>query len=183
VLDGGQLAEFRTMYSDGSAAIGRTAGDDWSMFGFYIFNNISIAFQCFAGGMVFGLGTVFYLLFNGFYGGAAAGYLTSVGLGHNFYPFVVTHSALELTAIVLSGAAGLRVGASLIAPGRRRRIDALRNAAGEVVTLLYAVVAMLVVAAALEAFWSSARWIEPVAKYVAGAGAWCLVGVWLGWRR
>ena len=91
------------------------------MFGFYIRNNIGVAFQCFAGGLFAGLGTLFFLAYNGAFSGAIAGYLTERGLSSTFYSFVATHSAFELTAIVLSGAAGLRIGHALLAPGRRPR--------------------------------------------------------------
>jgi len=83
------------MYSQSAAAIGRTrdAQNDWVMFGFYIANNIGVAFQCFASGLFAGVGSLFFLAFNGAYGGAIAGYLTEKGLGSTFYPFVVTHAA------------------------------------------------------------------------------------------
>ena len=53
-----------------------TASTDWMMFGFYIRNNIGVAFQCFAGGLFAGLGSLFFLAYNGAFSGALAGYLT-----------------------------------------------------------------------------------------------------------
>ena len=50
---------------------------------------------------------------------------TERGLSTTFYSFVATHSAFELTAIVLSGAAGLRIGHALLAPGRQTRVQSL----------------------------------------------------------
>jgi uncharacterized membrane protein SpoIIM required for sporulation len=184
VLGADQLEQFRAMYSDGDGSIGRMrdADTDWGMFGFYIMNNIQIAFQCFAGGIFAGLGTIFYLVYNGVFSGAAAGYVAHAGFAHNFFAFVVTHSAFELTAICLSGAAGLRMGHAVLSPGRRLRRDALRHAAGEAVTVMYAVFLMLVVAAFLEAFWSSARWVAPWVKYLAGACTWSFVLAWLLWQ-
>jgi uncharacterized membrane protein SpoIIM required for sporulation len=107
--------------------------------------------------------------------GSVAGYLTWRGHGENFYSFVVTHGAFELTAIVLAGAAGLVLGRSLLAPGRRTRLAALQHAAGRAIVLVYGITAMLVVAAALEAFWSSARWVEPSVKYGVGGACWAAV--------
>ena len=66
-------------------------------------HNIGIAFQCFAGGLFAGVGSMFFLGYNGAFGGAVAGYLTERGLSPTFYSFVVTHAAFELTAIVLLG--------------------------------------------------------------------------------
>ena len=67
---------------DAAHAIGRTRGadDDWQMFGHYIRNNIGIAFQCFATGLLAGLGSLFFLVINGVMIGAVAGYLTARGL-------------------------------------------------------------------------------------------------------
>ena len=71
--------------------------------------------------MLFGVGTIFYLLFNGVFLGAVAGHLTGLGYIETFWGFVSGHSSFELTAIMLSGAAGLRIGMALIAPGNRTR--------------------------------------------------------------
>jgi uncharacterized membrane protein SpoIIM required for sporulation len=165
------------MYSPAAASIGRvrTASTDWIMFGFYIRNNIGVSFQCFAGGLFAGLGTLFFLAYNGAFAGALAGFLTDRGLSSTFYSFVATHSAFELTAIVLSGAAGLRIGHSLLAPGRLRRRPALVRAAQDTAVLLYGVVSMLVIAAFVEAFWSSARWLPPAVKYTVAAICWTAV--------
>jgi uncharacterized membrane protein SpoIIM required for sporulation len=165
------------MYSPSAESIGRVreASTDWMMFGYYIRNNIGVAFQCFAGGLFAGLGTLFFLAYNGVFSGALAGYLTDRGLASTFYSFIVTHSAFELTAIVLAGAAGLRIGHTLVAPGRLRRRAALIVATREVSVIIYGVVGLLVIAAAIEAFWSSNRWLPHVVKYGVAAACWAAV--------
>ncbi len=169
-------AMYEEMYSDAAQSIGaRGADTDWAMFGFYIRNNIGISFQCFAAGIVFGIGSMFFLVFNGVMIGAIAGYLTERGLGETFYSFAVTHGAFELTAIVLSGAAGLRLGRALVAPGRQTRVQSLTQAARESMVIVYGFVVMLLIAAAIEAFWSSARWIPLPVKY--SIAAMCWIGV------
>ena len=177
VVNAETASEFDQMYSDSADAIGRfrTVDTDWMMFGHYIRNNIGVAFQCFAGGLFAGLGSIFFLAFNGAFGGAIAGYLTARGLGPTFYSFVATHAAFELTAIVLAGAAGLRLGHALVAPGRQTRMHSLMDASRESSVLLYGLTAMLLVAAAVEAFWSSARWLPDPVKY--GVAALCWIGV------
>jgi uncharacterized membrane protein SpoIIM required for sporulation len=92
-----------------------------------------------------------------------------------FYSFVATHSAFELTAIVLSGAAGLRIGHALLAPGRLTRRQALVGATQDSAIMLYGITAMLIVAAGIEAFWSSARWLAPAVKYSVAALCWAAV--------
>lgn len=184
VVDARTAAQFEQMYSMSAESIGRTreAGTDWTMFGIYISNNIGIAFQCFASGIAAGLGSIFFLVYNGALFGAIAGYLTERGLGPTFYSFVATHGAFELTAIALSGAAGLKLGASLLAPGRRTRRQSLVHAARESVVIVYGVTAMLVVAAAVEAFWSSAAWVPSSVKYGVAAVCWIVVLAYLAFQ-
>jgi len=184
IMDAGQVRGFDQMYSDGSHALGRarSADTDWMMFGFYIKNNIGVGFQCFASGLFAGVMTVFYLVYNGVIAGAVGGYLVAAGKGQNFFSFVITHSAFELTAIVLAGAAGLRLGHALLAPGRRTRLEALKFHARGAIVIIYGVVGMLLVAAALEAFWSSARWLPHGVKYGVGALCWALVLGYLSWQ-
>jgi uncharacterized membrane protein SpoIIM required for sporulation len=177
VVSADTAANFEQMYSESAHSIGRqrTADNDWMAFGFYISHNIGIAFQCFAGGIFAGVGSIFFMLYNGAVFGAVAGYLTERGLSPTFYSFVVTHSSFELTAIVLSGAAGLRLGHALLAPGRRTRVQSLVLAARECSVIVYGVIVMLIVAAAIEAFWSSASWLPHVVKYSVAAGCWATV--------
>jgi uncharacterized membrane protein SpoIIM required for sporulation len=177
VVSADTAASFEEMYSPHAGSIGRTrtASTDWVMFGFYIRNNIGIAFQCFASGLFAGLGSLFFLAYNGAFGGAIAGYLTERGLSPTFYSFVATHSAFELTAIILAGAAGLRIGHAWLAPERLTRVQALVAATREAVVLLYGITAMLLIAAAVEAFWSSASWVPAPIKYSVAAACWTAV--------
>lgn len=177
IVDRRTAAEFEHMYSPAAQAIGRPRdiSSDWMMFGFYIKNNIGIAFQCYATGLVVGLGSLYFLLANGVYSGGIAGYVASLGYGSTFFPFVATHSAFELTAIVLCGAAGLRIGQSVLVPGRQTRVAALEIAARETSLIVFGAAIMLVIAAVIEAFWSSAPWVTPTAKFVCAGFCWTLV--------
>lgn len=80
-----------------------------------------------------------------------------------------------MTAIVFSGAAGLRLGFAIINPGQFSRLDSLRLAGRDVVPMLYGIVLMLVIAAFLEAFWSSSSTLPIEVKYAVGAILWALV--------
>jgi uncharacterized membrane protein SpoIIM required for sporulation len=124
------------------------------MFGYYIRNNISIAFRTFAGGILGGVGSIFFLVYNGLVIGTVMGHIRQMGYGGRFFPFVIGHGAFELTAIVLAGAAGLRMGLALLSPGRVSRGQALLLAGRTSLRMLYGAAAMLVLAAFLEAFWS-----------------------------
>lgn len=174
-----QVAELEAMYDTASSKLGRDAESDLMMFGFYIFNNISIGLRTFASGLLAGLGPALALAFNGFMIGGVAGHLQLSGHGDPFWRFVVGHSAFELTAIVIAGGAGLRLGLDLIAPGRRRRVDALVEGGRRGAWLCLGVFAMLLAAAFIEAFWSSIGWIPAMVKYSVGGALWALVLGWL----
>jgi len=181
VVDAKQVHQFDGMYGPQAGEhLGRTSGDDWTMFGFYIMNNVGIAFRCFAAGLLLGVGSLFMVGYNGLLAGAVAGFLVTRGDSERFFSFVVTHSAFELTAIVLSGAAGLKLGHAMLAPGRLTRTQALMRAARETSPVVFCFTVMLFIAAALEAFWSSAGWIAPGVKYAVGACCWALVFAYLG---
>ncbi len=178
----GQIAQFTEMYDPEKHSImseQRDSSDDLVMFGFYIRNNIGIGFQTFASGLLFGLGSLFYLIYNGLAIGGVAGYLSQLGYLESFWSFVVGHGAFELTAIGLAGASGMKLGFALISPGRRSRKDALKFAARDAIILVYGVFLFLVVAAFLEAFWSSSSIIPPVTKYIVGGILWVLVITYL----
>ncbi|VVN37884.1 stage II sporulation protein M [Pseudomonas fluorescens] len=178
-----QVSEMQSMYDPVAGHLGRTvdraASEDWAMFGYYIMHNIGIAFQTFASGLLFGLGSVFFLIFNGLMIGAVAGHLTYVGYGPTFWSFVIGHGAFELSAIALAGAAGLKLGWALVAPGRLPRAEALRLAARKSVLLICGVMLFLLIAAFIEAYWSSMTGPSHQTKYLVGAALWLLVVVYL----
>ena len=176
IIDPRTLSSLQDMYSDSAQALGRRGADgDLAMFAFYIFNNVSIGFRTFAGGILAGVGTVVFLLLNGFHIGAIAGYLTELGLGHNFWSFVAGHSAPELLAIGISGAAGFRLAQALLSPGSRSRKQALVAAARHAVKLMMGAGALFLIAAFIEGFWSAHRWFPNGVKYAVGASLWALL--------
>ncbi|WP_397451525.1 stage II sporulation protein M [Pseudomonas sp. NA-150] len=178
-----QVTEMEGMYDPAAHRLGqaaaRGANEDWMMFGYYIMNNIGIAFQTFASGLLFGLGSLFFLFFNGLMIGAVAGHLSGVGFGQTFWSFAIGHGAFELTAIALAGAAGLKLGWSLLAPGPLPRSEALRLAAKTSVQLICGVMLFLLIAAFIEAYWSSMNTLQAQTKYLVGAGLWALVVLYL----
>ncbi len=177
VEDPVSLASMESMYQSDKKKFGRSGESDTdvAMFGFYIWNNVRINFQVFASGLIAGIGSLFFLFWNGAHGGAVAGYLTHQGLGRNFWSFVATHSALELTSLVIAGGAGLLLGWALMFPGRRGRKQALVLAAKEGLILVMGSAVMDVGAAGFEAFWSSSALIPVAVKFSAAATLWTLV--------
>ena len=181
LLDPRQVAQMEKMYDPAADHLGRDSGTDWAMFGHYIMNNISIGLRTFASGLLAGIGTILVLLFNGVTIGAVAGHLQQIGSGDPFWRFVVGHAPFELTAIVIAGGAGLQLGLRLLAPGRKRRIDALIEGGVIGARLCLGVAFMLLVAAFIEAFWSSIAWVPMWGKLSVSAVLWTVVLVWL-WR-
>lgn len=153
----------------------RPSDSDLLMFGFYIRNNIGIGFRTFASGLLLGLGSIFFLFYNGLMFGGAAGHIDQVGYGATFYSFVIGHGAFELTAIALSGVAGMKLGLAVLAPGRRSRLRALLEEGRRAAVIVYGFAGMLVIAAFLEAFWSSSSLIPAWVKLAVGAVLWLAV--------
>lgn len=179
LLDSGTLAQVEKMYDPSADRLGRDSGSDWQMFGFYIYNNISIGLRTFASGLVLGIGALVILLLNGISIGAVAGHLTVIGSGAPFWEFVSSHAPWELTAIVLSGGAGLQLGMRVLAPGQLSRRQALASAGRDGAVIILGVVLMLLLAAFIEAFWSAQTLIPALAKYIASALGWVLLAAWL----
>jgi len=171
-----QIASFHEMYDPANRRLGmREADTSMMMFGYYIWNNVRIGFQTFAGGMLAGVGTAWFLGANGVIIGAVAGYLTQVGYHETFWSFVAGHSSLELLAIVLSGAAGFKLGLAIIAPGNLTRKAALMAAAKPAVRIMYGAAVMFFAAAFVEAFWSPITEIPFSIKISAGVAGWVVL--------
>ncbi|PUA28867.1 MAG: hypothetical protein B0W54_10665 [Cellvibrio sp. 79] len=172
-----QVSNFEEMYDPANRTLGAARESDTNvqMFGYYISNNIGVSFRTFASGILFGVGSIFFLVFNGLLMGAVAGHLTNAQFTETFFSFVVGHGSFELTAICISGAAGLKLGHALLAPGNFTRVESLKRASKIAIQLVYGVIIMLVIAAFIEAFWSSNNILLPWQKYLVGGFLWALV--------
>lgn len=182
IHDASAVASYDYMYNPASDADyrieERQSSSDFEMFGFYIKNNIGIDFRIFASGIIFGIGTVFFLVYNGLAIGSVAGYLTGEGYISTFWGFVAGHSAFELTAACISGMAGLLIGLALIKPGNLTRADALKANALIAVKLVAGAGLMTLAAAFIEAYWSSMG-LPSIVKYTVGIGFWLLTAAYL----
>lgn len=138
---------------------GASSGDldlglgDQAAFASQIFtNNLQVSFLAFAGGMLAGLGTAVVLLFNGLAVGALIGLSIDAGKGPLVVELVAPHGVLELTCIVVTAAAGLRVGWALVAPGIRSRGAALTSEARRSIEIVLGTAPWLVLAGVVEGF-------------------------------
>ncbi|MDR2160508.1 MAG: stage II sporulation protein M [Treponema sp.] len=156
----------------------RDVSSDADMFGYYIYNNISIAFRTFAGGILAGIGSLFLLCVNAVFFGTVAGHIINCGFGSTFFPFIVAHGSFELTAILLSAQGGLILGYRLFVTGGLSRTASLRRAGRDALPLITGSALLLVIAAAVEAFWSSRHTLPLPLRLGTGAACWVLLAVY-----
>ena len=145
---------------------------------FLMTHNISVTFFTVAAGITFGVGTVYLLGLNGLLLGTVAALCAKHDLSLQFWSFVLPHGAIELSAIIIAGGAGLIIGHALVDPGpyRRTEILALRGRAAG--TLALGCVPLLVVAGFTEAFFSPSP-LPPWAKIAFAAVVFTLLIVFL----
>jgi uncharacterized membrane protein SpoIIM required for sporulation len=117
-------------------------------------HNIRVSLLAFALGAATLVGGLWLLFYNGVILGAVAATYVLDGVQVFFLAWVGPHGALELPAIVFSGAAGLRLGQALLLPGDRSTRAALREAMPDVARMLLGVMAILVVAGLIEGSFS-----------------------------
>jgi uncharacterized membrane protein SpoIIM required for sporulation/uncharacterized RDD family membrane protein YckC len=159
-------------------------GDDRPMMATEIItNNVKVAFNCFAAGIVLGVGSLVMLGYNGLFLGAASGYYANVGMLGYLWTFVVGHGLLEITAICISGAAGFLLGVAIIAPGELPRGDAVALAGRRAMGLVGTAVVLLLVAGTIEGFISSSALSVPARLGVSGGSAVFLAAYLFNGRR
>jgi len=179
VLGADGMASMEWMYGgdDTVEVLRQEFGSNFMMFAHYVRNNVSIDFQMLAGGLAGGVGTLVFLLFNGVYLGGATGYVHEACNPASFYTFVISHSALELIAMLIAGVAGMRIGIAVLSPGRWTRRDALVRAGRQALPLIYGAAAMTLLAAVIEGFWSASP-IPAVYKWTFGIAWWVALAVY-----
>lgn len=135
---------------------------------FIMQNNIRVTILTFAFGAMLGLGTIYYLAFNGANIASVLALTYQAGFGNDLVTFMVGHGVIELSCIFIAGGAGLLIGSAMIMPGDLSRSDAMKTRGLEAVRLMIGVAVLLVIAAIIEGFISPAP-ISPRIKYGIGA--------------
>ncbi len=155
-----------------------------SMAGYYVFHNAGIGLQCFASGIFFGVGSLVVLAFNAFFLGSVFGYMLCGNNWQNFFEFVTAHSVFELTAVVLSAAAGLRLGWAMIDTDGLTRTESIKRQGKRALEIAAVACILFLAAAYIEGFISpsgSPYWQKLA---VAGGSLLVLIGytAGLGWK-
>lgn len=141
-------------------------------------NNLSVSFVTFAGGIIFGVGTFWFLYTNGMMLGVIGAACHQYSMSLALWSFVVPHGSLELPAIIIAGGAGFRIGHAMLFPGGYRWKESVAKGGMEASRLVAGVIPMLVVAGCLEGFFSPSH--APVwLKFAVGALLFTLLLTWL----
>jgi uncharacterized membrane protein SpoIIM required for sporulation len=141
-------------------------------------NNLSVCFIAFAGGILFGLGPLYSMFFNGLLLGVIGVACAQHGMTIDLWSFVAPHGSLELPSIVLAGAAGLRLAHGVLFPGLYRRRESIALAGVESTRLVAGIIPLLVIAGSLEGFFSPSAVPVPL-KFIVGGSLFTLLLVWL----
>ena len=127
-------------------------------------NNIQVTIYTFAFGAMFGVGTIFFLAYNGANIASVVALTYKAGFGNELIAFMAGHGVVELSCIFMAGGAGLLIGSALVMPGDLSRADALKTRGRSAVRLMVGVAVLLIIAAIIEAFISPAL-IDPRIKF------------------
>ncbi len=161
-------------------------GTSFAMFSYYVQHNIGIGLRTFGMGILFMVGALYELAWEGVKLGAMFGYVHYTGNADKIWRFAISHSSFELTGLIICGAAGMKLGLGVLFPGRLPRAEAIARAGREALPLLIGGVFLVFLAAIVEGFWSPTHWIPVEVKYAFGISMW---GFWLayfltfGWGR
>jgi uncharacterized membrane protein SpoIIM required for sporulation len=140
-------------------------------------NNVRVAILAFAAGILLCVFTALILIYNGANGGVAGGLFTHVGEWERFWGLILPHGLLEISAVIVAGGAGLRLGWTVIAPGNRTRWRALTDDGRYVGNVVIGLVLAMFIAGLIEGFVTGRPWPTTVRVSI---GVLAFVAFW-GW--
>jgi uncharacterized membrane protein SpoIIM required for sporulation len=115
-------------------------------------NNIFVSFVMFVSGIIFSVGTVFFMLRNGIMLGSFEYYFFSKGLGAQSILVIFIHGTIEISSLIIAGAAGLVLGNSFLFPKTYTRLASLKKGAKDGIKMALGLVPLFVIAAFFESF-------------------------------
>ena len=114
-------------------------------------NNSWVSLQCIGLAVLLGIPIPYILFGNAANIGVAGGLMFNAGKGGEFFGLLAPHGLLELTAVFLAGAVGMRLGWSVVSPGNRPRGQVLAEQGRAVVAVAVGLVGVLLVSGLIEA--------------------------------
>jgi len=115
-------------------------------------HNIKVSFTMFVAGIFAGIPSLYLAIQNAIMLGSFDQFFAARGLGVDFWLVVFVHGTLEITAIIIAGAAGLILGKSFLFPGTIRRIDSFKQGAKDGVKIMIGLMPVFALAAFFEGF-------------------------------
>jgi uncharacterized membrane protein SpoIIM required for sporulation len=115
-------------------------------------NNLRVSLMTATMGILASLGTVFILLYNGIMVGAFQYFFIEKGLFKESFLTIWIHGTLEISTIIIAGAAGLVAGSGLLFPGTYTRTQAFQRSLRRAMQIFFGVAPLIVLAAIFEGF-------------------------------
>jgi len=115
-------------------------------------NNIKVDFITFFSGIFMAIGSLFIMIINGVMVGVFQYFFIEKGLFWESFLAIWTHGTLEISAIILSGGAGLTLGKGLLFPGTHSRFQALKVSGMNGLKIIMGVAPVTLIAAFIEGF-------------------------------
>ncbi len=115
-------------------------------------NNIVVSITAFCLGVFYGLGTFYIVALNGLLLGGVFAFTRQHGLAGALFGFVIAHGVVEISWILVAGAAGMALGESIARPDGPSRLASFQRRTAEVSKLLPLMAAMLVGCGLIEAY-------------------------------
>jgi len=153
----------------------QTLHEDITMLNYYVVKNTIIAFGILFSGLLFGIGTLFALAFQGMSMGLRAGYISQLGYDETLWPFLIGHTSFELIASIISGWCGFKLGLSLVNSGSSSRLKALSNTMPHISRIMIVALFLFLFAAVIQIFWSSNTEVHVNSKYFFGICTWFIL--------
>lgn len=116
------------------------------------FNNLRVSFFTMIFGIFFGLGTAYFIIYNGIMVGAFQYFFIERGLFQESFLAIWVHGALEISAIVIAGTAGFRLGRGFLFPGTYTRLQSFRVHGMQAVQIFLGITPIIALAAINESF-------------------------------
>jgi len=150
------------------------------------FNNLRVALFTAIFGVLASLGTVFILLYNGVMVGAFQYFFIEKGLFWESFLSIWIHGTLEISTIIIAGAAGLVAGSGLLFPGTYRRSQAFQLSMRRALKIFLGIAPLVILAAIFEGFFTRYTATPDIVRglFILSSLAFVLwYFVWLPWHR
>lgn len=142
-------------------------------------NNIKVSLLAFVLGVTGGVGTIYVLITNGILIGSIFAVCQLHGLAHRLAAFVAPHGVFEMSAIFISGGAGLLLARSILFPGEYSRLDSFKKAGSTSLILFLGCVPLLLIAGLIEGFISPRTDLPQEVKYAISLITFILLALYL----